>query len=249
MIAANVILENSTSRLQNLLLLLLSLEEFKLCERVARHLLRLNINNASPPQDDQDTNAVDAVAYYLEEIGNNLVSQAMESEALRYFEAALAKRMSCFGRYHYLCLKSLRSIGKLLCNMERYDDAINVLKQCLDSAPYMYGTIHAETATAADELGMTLSKVRLYDNSDAFCFVQQGLHTRIQVMGADDLSVAKSMHHLGTARFHLAGSVVLRCTIFSFIVFCYPFDYRVLYNLSAAARDHYDSNDKNLINY
>ena len=85
--------------------------------------------------------------------------------------------------------------------MERYDEAANVLKQCLDEATHVYGLYHIETAAAADELGMTLSKINLYNNLDAFQFMQQGLLIRQQVMGSDDLSVANSMHHLGTNEF------------------------------------------------
>lgn len=136
-------------------------------------------------------------ATLLENEGTAHLAQLDGDAALQRYEAALEIREELAFRDPLGLLSTLGSIGILLEELHRYDEALAMGQRALALAQSIVGDAHPHTARSHDNLGTTLLRMGRVD--EALVHLERALEIRRAALGAAHPLVALSSSHLGLA--------------------------------------------------
>ena len=136
-------------------------------------------------------------ATLLENEGTAHLAQLDGDTALQRYEAALAIREELAFRDPLGLLSTLGSIGILLEELHRYDEALAMGQRALALAQSIVGDAHPHTARSHDNLGTTLLRMGRVD--EALVHLERALEIRRAALGDAHPLVALSSSHLGLA--------------------------------------------------
>ena len=132
----------------------------------------------------------------LNDIGNTLVYQEKDDEALEFFRKALAMQENYHTSGHASIAFTLNNIGSTLTYQGKYDEALELHRRALIIQEKFCPSDHVEISNTLTNIGTMLSYQEKYD--EALEFHQRALKIKEKYYPSDDIKITTSYVGIGT---------------------------------------------------